>query len=197
MALLDRIRSTKRDYSKYLFHFTKPQPVWDNPNDFIGRRRIGTTSAFDILKGTLTDGHLRGRAVLANEVCVCFSETSLEEILWLMSLPEWDHNRYTYYGVCVPKDWAYRYGGRPVIYQHADERPHLNASNMFRHNRFEPTGDIDFSWEREWRVKIDVLNLDPEITTAVCLKPSEAHEIMRTPLGNNTWKATSVELLVR
>jgi hypothetical protein len=31
--------------------------------------------------------------------------------------------------------------------------------------RYEPNNDIDFTWEKEWRIKCDKLFLEPDNTT--------------------------------
>jgi hypothetical protein len=74
----------------------------------------------------------------------------------------------------VPKRWLYPQGGRRVIYQPDYEFDVLPESHKWRHVRYELDADprIDFSWEREWRIKIDVLPLPPG--NAHVLVPSQS-----------------------
>ena len=58
-------------------------------------------------------------------------------------------------------------GGRPVIYQPDSEFDLLPESMRFRHKEYDPENGIDFSWEREWRLQIDELALDPNTVTLV------------------------------
>jgi hypothetical protein len=75
--------------------------------------------------------------------------------------------RYAPLGVMVDKRWLYERGGRPVIYQSHAEFDELPESKQHLHVRYEPDQGIDYSWEREWRIKTDSLELDPEQTTIV------------------------------
>lgn len=196
--ILKKIKSTKRDYTDYLFHFTRQRKVYDDSQDFLDRKVIAEFTAFDVLKQILNSGKLNGRIGYAPEKCVCFSETPIDELVWLMSQEEWEHDsRYTFYGVAVKKTWLYGQGGRPVIYQQSAEKDLLHADHKFRHNRYEPANDIDFSWEREWRIKTDALDLDSNETIVICATAGEAKEIMTNQFANISWLATSIELLRR
>ena len=89
-------------------------------------------------------------------VCVCFTEapeTMFHEIT----------GRYRPFGIRVSKRWVNSEGGRPVIYQCDSEYDQLNECNKWRHVRYEPNSDppIDFTWEREWRIRTQELNLLP------------------------------------
>jgi len=68
------------------------------------------------------------------------------------------------FGVLVPKAWLYEHGGRPVVYQHEAEYELLDTQQQWRHVRYEPctTPPVDFSWEREWRIRTDELRFTPE-----------------------------------
>lgn len=50
-----------------------------------------------------------------------------------------------------------------MIYQPDEEFLSLPEELRWRHVRYEPAGDppIDFSWEREWRIKTDSLTISP------------------------------------
>ena len=58
-------------------------------------------------------------------------------------------------------------GGRPVIYQSEQEYFLLHDSANWRHVTYDPnvTGFVDFTWEREWRLKASHIDLDPSFAT--------------------------------
>ena len=70
------------------------------------------------------------------------------------------YSRYSPFGILVRKDWLFRLGGRPAIYQPEAEFELLPETVRWRHVRYEP-GAVDFTWEREWRVQCDELRLEP------------------------------------
>jgi hypothetical protein len=75
--------------------------------------------------------------------------------------------RYKPFGVMVDKEWLYAKGGRPVIYQTGAEFDMLPDEFKYRHVRYEPDINIDHTWEREWRIREEVLNLELDRTTFV------------------------------
>jgi len=93
--------------------------------------------------------------------CVCFSEAPLSVLSQMLGDEDM---RYAPLGVIVSKVWLFQRGGRPVIYQTDAERDLLPEDIRYRHVRYEPD-DVDFTWEREWRIRTDALPLDPEQTT--------------------------------
>jgi hypothetical protein len=73
------------------------------------------------------------------------------------------YSRYSPFGVIFDKSWIFSLGGRPVIYEPEEEFALLPSQIQWRHVRYEPNGTppIDFTWEREWRLRVDELNLNP------------------------------------
>jgi len=71
------------------------------------------------------------------------------------------------------KKWIFEKGGRPVIYQPESEFRELSDCNKWRHMRYEPNAasPIDFTWEREWRIKCQALKFQPN--DVMILVPSE------------------------
>lgn len=71
--------------------------------------------------------------------------------------------------------------GRPAIYQSDDEYDLLPEQLKYRHVRFELDSRyserIDFTWEREWRIRTDRLRLNPDVTTVVVPDRKWANEI--------------------
>jgi hypothetical protein len=133
---------TRPDISDKLIHFTGPRDDWGK--------------AYSRLRSIITEGLIRGGngMVRSGDRCVCFTEAPL------LSLPDGfvnpsNYSRYSPFGIIVDKSWLFEAGGRPVIYQSESEYAALPEQLRWRHVRYEPTGTtpIDFTWEREWRIK--------------------------------------------
>lgn len=117
----------------------------------------------------LNEGKLRGGTgcIKGNWRCVCFTEAPIGKLSTILANPSAHGSRYEPYGVMVDKTWLFQQGGRPVIYQSDDEYELLPNDLKYRHVRYEPHNRIDFTWEREWRIQIDELTLDPNAVTLV------------------------------
>jgi len=101
--------------------------------------------------------------------CVCFSEAPISKLATILANRSPHGMRYQPFGVMVEKAWLFGQGGRPVIYQPRDEFDLLPDGLKFRHVTYNPILEkpIDFSWEREWRIRADELPLDTNCTTIV------------------------------
>lgn len=107
--------------------------------------------------------------------CVCFSEAPLPYLADVFRREQGFTVRYQPFGVLVPKAWLFNLGARPVIYQSESEFDLLPESIRYRHVRYEPAADrpIDFTWEREWRLHSDALDLNHHACGLVL--PSQAY----------------------
>lgn len=137
---------TRPDFSNALVHLTRGK---EDEFGFI-------TEPFDVLKQILQDRKIIGSGnegyVRGNNRAVCFSETPIANVRYIVeSRPE----RYSCYGIMITKEQAFRCGGRPVIYLPVDESNWIPEDEYWRHVRFE-YGRVDFTWEREWRIKGDL-----------------------------------------
>lgn len=124
--------------------------------------------------------------------CVCFSEAPISQLSRILANPMAHGMRYMPFGIMVSKAWLFDLGGRPVIYQSDSEFELLHDDQKYRHVRYEPANDVDFTWEREWRILTDELPLDPDVATVVVpnrdwerriLKPHEDKIWRRAALG--------------
>ena len=124
--------------------------------------------ASDSFLSIFRDGVLRGsnKDIRGGFNCVCFSEAPLNVLTHALAAPPENGMRYAPFGVIVSKTWLYQQGGRPVIYQAHDEYNLLPEELKFKHVRYEPP-NIDYTWEREWRIQTDALKLVPAETTFV------------------------------
>lgn len=137
------------DIADRLVHFTgggTPDEAFGRLCSIISERRLVGT-------GEMIRGSYR---------CVCFTEAPLPSLQHGLVNPS-AYSRYQPFGIVVDKSWLFRKGGRPVIYQSNSEYELLPSELKWRHVRYEPDGDpiIDFSWEREWRIYCDELQIEP------------------------------------
>jgi hypothetical protein len=134
--------------------------------------------------GMFHERTLRGGTgcIKGNYRCVCFSEAPLSKLAHILANTSVHNMRYEPFGVMVDKTWLYEKGGRPVIYQSEEEFDLLVESQKFRHVRYEPPA-VDFTWEREWRIRNDVA-IDPAASSLVV--PNRAWE--RWALNEHTNK---------
>lgn len=105
--------------------------------------------------------------------CICFSEAPLAKLATVLASTAQSEMRYKPFGVMVAKRWLFDKGARPVIYQPDAEYELLSEQQRYRHVRYEP-GRVDYTWEREWRIRADAIALDPDQVTFVV--PTRAWE---------------------
>ncbi len=137
------------DLSDRLIHLTKgePEQAMGTLLTIIDERRL--------IGGI---GYIKGK-----HHCVCFSESPISKIGFLLAQPREDV-KYKPYGIMFRKTWIYRKGGRPVFYQSEQDYAKLPPELQHLHVRFDlsyspPT---DHSWEREWRLRADELPFTPD-----------------------------------
>jgi len=142
------------DLSDKLIHFTKYSPGINPEATFKSivqqKRLLGGNG---MVKGSYR--------------CICFSEAPVNKFAQLLACSTQHGVRYAPWGVMVKKKWLFNLGGRPVIYQPDAEYELLHETHKFRHVRYEPEKDVDFSWEREWRLHANEIILPPEDVTLV------------------------------
>lgn len=158
----------RSDIANDVIHFTKG----DSPGEAFGS--LARIVAERRLLGG--NGFIKG-----NYTCVCFTEAPFPDLAEVFARTVAERLRYMPFGILLPKRWLFERGGRPVIYQTEDEFIQLPESLRYRHVRYEPNGQppIDFSWEREWRVRLDVLALDPEVSSLVLPSQEYLDELVR------------------
>ncbi len=182
--LYQRIRLVRRDIGNLLFHFTRaPQSRCVEIKTEWGTRSM-SASAYAALCKILHEGKLLGSSGWTyGENCVCFTEAPIQEFNSIFSLieiasSEKERPRYEPYGIAVSKAFLFGRGGRPVIYDHPTAFDHLPASHRYRFVPYDPEQGIDYTWEREWRIRTDALILDPKQTLVVVPTSDEAFDIV-------------------
>ncbi|MEO6228498.1 MAG: hypothetical protein ABJB11_23310 [Ferruginibacter sp.] len=124
-------------------------------------------SAADTFHKIVEEKSLNGSTenIRGKSKCICFSETPISAIGQIVSQ---NHQgfRYGAFGFMFSKKYLFNKGARPVIYQPDTDFSILPESLQYRHVRFE-IDKVDWTWEREWRMKIDLLLLEPEHVTLI------------------------------
>jgi len=164
--LLKWMHVIRRDLGNLVVHWTHKEykdPLTEGPDV--------QATAFEVLCNILEERTLRGSTgfIRGGYACVCFTEAPVSELTTLFRISELSSEArpaYEPFGIAVNKVWLFERGGRPVIYQPDNEFDLLPDSLRWRHCRYEPDRDlekaVDFTWEREWRIRTDALTLDPE-----------------------------------
>jgi hypothetical protein len=121
---------------------------------------------------------------------VCFSEAPLIDLKNGL-VNEHAYSRYSPFGIMVTKKWLFALGGRPVIYQPLKEYWSLPESHRWRHVTYELRelfGETDFTWEREWRIKCDALELDERNAQVVVPSRSWSDRLIRESERDNDYE---------
>lgn len=140
---------SRPDLSPNLVHFTKGESFEE---------------AFQKLRLIIKDQYLFGSTNLikGQHPCVCFTEAPLCTVVNGLA-NSFAHERYKPFGIMFTKSHIFALGGRPVIYQTNEEYAYLPDSHNWRHVTYEPcaSNPIDWTWEREWRLKCEFINFTP------------------------------------
>ena len=158
--------SVRPDISERLIHFTSG---------------VDLEEAFGRLCSIIDDSRLLGGGgmIRGGYRCICFTEAPLPSLQHGLVNPS-AYSRYKPFGIIVDKTWLYAEGGRPVIYQRDDEYDLLPDQLKWRHVRYEPDYDpvVDFTWEREWRILADDVQLGPSYAGIVVPERSWANRLV-------------------
>ena len=183
--LLKRITLVRRDLGNLLFHFTrKPAEQFIKIEFGQGHTMSMPGSASSVLRKILYEGGLKGTSSWSyGQSCVCFTEAPIQEFNSIFSLveiaaSEKERPRYEPYGIGVSKKWLFSQGGRPVIYDHPNAVDSIPKDKKYRFVPYDPENGVDFTWEREWRIKTDYLRPAPKETLVVVPTSDEAFELV-------------------
>jgi hypothetical protein len=156
------------DISKRVIHFTRGVD-WEDA--FSKLWAIASQRRF--LGGT---GMIRG-----GYRCVCFTEAPLSSLASGFVNAD-SFSRYSPFGVMVDKAWLFARGGRPVIYQPSVSFNELPGDLQWRYVRYDPveTPPVDFTWEREWRVQCDELDISASAASLVVPTREWAERFVKT-----------------
>jgi hypothetical protein len=131
------VRKVRRDLTKYAFHFVNREP-----------------SPQETLSKILADRFVEGKVYPPSATpVVCLTDAPLTEIVRQDGvLGDLDYQRLSLWGIGFEKGWLFELGARPVIYQPREEFSLLDSSISWRHVDYDLRSDVDFSWQREWRI---------------------------------------------
>ncbi len=102
-----------------------------------------------IIKGSNNVGFIKG-----SERAACLIEMPLSSIKYFVEDNYSKHN-YRYFGIAMSKISGWNAGARPVVYLPDEEADWIPNDEKWRHVQFD-LGTVDFTHEREWRVKGDL-----------------------------------------
>lgn len=161
------------DISDHIVHFTSDG---------------STELAFERLRTIVSDGRLIGGSsmIRGGYCCVCFSEAPLASLGHGLVNPS-AYSRYSPFGIMFEKSWLFAYGGRPAIYESDAEFDALPESHRWRHVRYEPD-EVDFTWEREWRIRCSELCFAPNDACLVVPNKEWAHRLIADHDVDETFK---------
>ena len=150
------------DQSDFIIHFTK------------GKTNNSSEQGYENFKKILADGKLiGGNFMIRGEYkCVCFTESPIRCLVQGKNssknyLEEKYFQRYRPFGFQFSKKHIHQMGGRQVIYSTDNEYLSLpeNFKWRFMHHEHYIDGknSIDFTWEREWRLKEKLIFNNKEV----------------------------------
>jgi len=175
---------SRNDITYDLIHFTKGEDIED---------------AFQQLRKIIKERRLicGGNLIKGGHKCVCFSEAPLASLQSGLVNPDY-YSSYSPFGIMFKKKWIFEQGGRPVIYQTNEEYEHLRETHRWRHMRYHPNQNppVDFTWEREWRVRCDHLDFNPEVATIVVADSNWSSRLMREHERDEEFKILQYSLVL-
>ncbi len=164
------------DLSNKLIHFTRgdAEQAITNFNSILSQKKL--------IAGT--------RDIKGSFKCVCFTESPIAKFSYILANPKVHNFPYAPFGIMVDKVWLFEKGGRPVIYQPDEDYNLLENSIKYRHKTYDPLKGIDFTWEREWRINVDELQLEPTQTTVIVPNRKYSDELVK--IHNNSTKRQGI-----
>lgn len=143
------------DLSERLIHLTRDTDGVNAETRFrqiLGASRINGTSG----------------GIRSEDNCICFSEAPISALGQVIAQKNVEF-RYGPYGFMFTKQHLFDQGARPVIYQPDNEFELLPEEIRYRHVPFDldPNDPIDYTYEREWRLRTDGLDLHHDSVTLI------------------------------
>ena len=163
----------REDMSDFLIHFTKGQDLEE---------------AYQNLKRIVFERTIHGSNIKIRDGshCVCFSEAPLSSLKSGLLNPSF-YSPYSPFGILTTKENIFALGGRPVIYQPEIEFGELSNNNSWKHMRYEPP-EIDFAWEREWRLKTMGYNFQPTYAKIIVPNNTWTHRLIAEHDDEQQWQ---------
>jgi hypothetical protein len=164
-------------------------------------RGSGGKSVNEVLFDIVSQQNLKGSSTQSGFICgsrkaVCFQDAPLVSICqnvfyeqkYKKSNPT-AKDRYRAVGIAFGKQYAYRKGARPVIYDKTTEaKKYLPESEWWRivnYDLTDPKGLIDWTHEREWRIPDD-MNFDLKEATLLFVNSKSFREFEKICENNKS-----------
>lgn len=160
------------------------RPNLSNSLIHLTRERNGLT-AEEVFDKIVNEKKLIGSTenIKGRSNCLCFSETPISAIGQVVKqgLAKF---RYKGFGFLFSKKYLYDREARPAIYQPDSDFSLLPEDLQYRHVRFE-LDKLDWTWEREWRMKTDYLDLEPDKVTLIVPERKTVERYKQINSGQN------------
>ncbi len=157
-------KANKFDYCNEVTHFTK--------GDLENALETSYQTFTKIIKEEILVGN--NKNIESNDKVICFSESPYHCLKQNGKLNKEHFKTYSPFGFQICKKYLYEKGGRPVIYSNKNEIQYLADEIKWRHANLQPNWYApeeqksdpskkydNYSWQREWRIKIDSMQLNP------------------------------------
>ena len=169
------------DFSNALIHLTrkrKGEVPLTAPGKMFETSPDKDVTAFEVLKEILLSGKIEPSLpdvgyIKGRHSVTCFSEISFSGLKYLLAYTK----KYEPYGLIFSKHSIFKQGGRPVIYLPDAEIDWIPQPELWRVVRYEPLNNVDFSFEREWRLNKELVVNETAGFYVLVKTISEAREI--------------------
>lgn len=147
----------RTDLSTYVVHLTRE-------SEFKGRRRTALDGMWSLLeKKCIYGSSTESGFIVGDTKAVCFQDSPLHGICQNVYYEQKYREdkpsakvRYQAMGLAFPKEYVFRSGGRPVIYDVSREAkrylPEKEWWRIVNYDLYDDDNFIDWTHEREWRV---------------------------------------------
>lgn len=185
----------KRDYSPFLVHLTKAAPDGTSAKDILAKilkeRELKAFNAWCLFNSEFAT---TSPDFVEDFKVVCFTETPIDQISLLLRPVSGRGNQPEPYGIIFDKQFMRSKGGNSVFYVGDTLMPILwDTYKRAKDNGFSEgeskflalvnrcDEDIDFHWEREWRIVGNLsFNLD-DVYLGLCPEAEIAHFEQKFP----------------
>lgn len=152
------------DHCGNLIHFTKGES-----------NKLDYEEAYRRLKKIIGARKIKGNdgMIIGGHNCICFTESPAICLTNNGELDSQYFSRYTPFGFQYTKLTIFKMGGRPVIYSTKKEaiKQNKNSEINWRYVTYNPNPQavdyLDFTWEREWRIRKSNIPIKNDLTKLV------------------------------